>query len=451
MNVFSRGVRNAFRNTIRTVAITVIVGLSIGLAMAMLIAHQAVGQKIASIKADVGNTITISPAGFRGFGGTGNPLTQSQVNSISGLPNITSLTESLNDRLTASDTNLKSAISLGKLGLRFARNGAAFAFGGNANFNPANFTPPINVIGTNDPTNLNNTAGGGTFSLVSGQVFSGNSNADVALVGSSLASKNNLKVGSTFTAYGTTMTVDGIFSAGNTFSNGLMILPLATEQRLSGQTGDLTSVIANVASVTDISSVTTAIQQKLGSAVDVTNSATQAQQTIQPLQNIQSISMYSLIGAIIAGAVIILLTMIMIVRERRREIGVLKAIGASNGSVVVQFMVEAVTLTVMGAIIGVLLGAAGGNPITNTLVRNAASTSAGSGAAGRFGGGPVIRRAGGFGFGLVRNSVSNIHAIVGWGIIGYGLLAALLIAVTGSMAVAFFIAKVRPAEVMRSE
>lgn len=448
MNKFSRGVRNAFRNIIRTIAITVIVGLSIGLAMAMLIAHQAVGQKISAVKANVGNTISISPAGFRGFGGTGNPLTQSQVNSIARLPHITSITESLNDRLNSGDTNLRSAISLGMLGRRFVRNG----FFANPNFNLTNFTPPINVIGTNDPTNLNNTAGGGTFTIYAGQVFPGNSNANVALVGSSLAGKNNLKVGSTFAAYGNSITVNGIFNAGNTFSNDLIILPLATEQRLSGQTGDLTSIIVNVASVADVSSTTKDIQQTLGSVADVTNSAAQAQQIIQPLQNIQSISLYSLIGAIAAGAVIILLTMIMIVRERRKEIGVLKAIGASNASVIIQFIIESVTLTLMGAVIGVLLGIAGGSPITNTLVHNSTvSTSAGSGLGARFGGGVVIRRTGGFGFGLVRSSVSNIHAVVGWGIIGYGLLAALLIAVVGSAAVAFFIAKISPAEVMRSE
>ena len=37
---------------------------------------------------------------------------------------------------------------------------------------------------------------------------------------------------------------------------------------------------------------------------------------------------------VVAGAIIIFLTMMMIVRERRREIGVLKAIGASNVNVV---------------------------------------------------------------------------------------------------------------------
>jgi putative ABC transport system permease protein len=284
--------------------------------------------------------------------------------------------------------------------------------------------------------------GGGTFTLKSGSVFSSNSTDNVALVGTSLASKNNLKVGSTFTAYGTLVTVLGIFDAGNTFSNNQVIMPLAAVQKLSSQTDDITSATLTVDSITNVASVTAAAQKALGSAADVTNAATQAQNTVAPLQNIQTISLYSLVGAVVAGSVIILLTMVMIVRERRREIGVLKAIGASNIKVMTQFMTEAITLTVLGAVIGILLGVAAGNPITKLLVNN--STNTASAVQGGF------ARRGGFGGGL-RNSFSSIHAAVGWSIILYGLAAAIIIAIVGSAMASFFIAKVRPAEVMRTE
>jgi putative ABC transport system permease protein len=280
-------------------------------------------------------------------------------------------------------------------------------------------------------------------------VFNSNSTDNVALVGSTLASKNSLKIGSTFTAYSTSIKVVGVFDAGNTFSNNQVIMPLAAVQTLSSQPGDITSATANVDSITNVDSVTSAAKKALGTAADVTNAAATAQQTVAPLQNIQTISLYSLIGAVVAGAVIILLTMIMIVRERRREIGVLKAIGASNAKVMFQFMTEAVTLTVLGAVIGIVLGVAAGNPITRLLVNNSTSTTA---TAGGFGGGRIAggiaRR--GFGGGF-RNSLSSIHASVGWSIILYGLAAAIIIAVVGSAIASFFIAKVRPAEVMRAE
>jgi putative ABC transport system permease protein len=302
------------------------------------------------------------------------------------------------------------------------------------------------VNGTTAPTDLS-AGGGGSFTLKSGTVFNPAGTDNVALVGTSLASKNNLKAGSTFTAYGTTITVSGIFDAGNTFADNQVIMPLATVQKLSGQTGDLTSATLMVDSITNVDSVTKAAEKTLGGAADVTNAAAQAQTVIAPLQNIQSISLYSLVGAVVAGAVIILLTMIMIVRERRREIGVLKAIGASNIKVMGQFMTEAVTLTVLGAVIGILLGVAAGNPITKLLVTN--STSSGLPAPGGFSGRGLLRRAGGFG-GL-RDNLTSIHAAIGWSIILYGLAAALIIAVAGSAVASFFIAKVRPAEVMRAE
>jgi putative ABC transport system permease protein len=218
---------------------------------------------------------------------------------------------------------------------------------------------------------------------------------------------------------------------------------------LSSQTDAVTSATVAVDSITNIDSVTTAVKNALGSKADVTNASEEAKQAIAPLQNIQTISLYSLAGAVVAGAVIILLTMIMIVRERRREIGVIKAIGASNINVMAQFAVEAVTLTVLGAVIGTVFGVLAGSPITNMLVNNSTSNNAG----------PQVMRAGGQatfravrgGFGGLHNAAANIHAAVGWDLMLYGLGAAIVIALIGSGLASFFIAKVRPAEVMRVE
>ncbi len=461
MNTITRGIRNAFRNQIRTLSIVLILSLSIGLALSMLLAHKAVDQKIQSVKASVGNTITISPAGVRGFEGGGNPLTTSQLNKIKSIAHVSSVTASLNDRLTSSNTDLKSAVNLGNLGQRFAQQQGS-DFGGRS-FSTANFTPPVTVLGTNDPTDLASTQGGGTFTLKSGQVFSSGSSDSVAVIGTALADKNNLKVGSTFKAYGKTVKVTGIFNSGNDFSNGLLIMPLKTVQVLSGQKGDVTNATVTVDSVENLSSTTQAIKTSLGSSADVTSSEDQEQNVVAPLENVKSISVYSLIGAVVAGAVIILLTMIMIVRERRREIGVLKAIGASNFKVISQFMSEAVTFTILAAVIGIIIGVAASNPITNTLVKNNSTSSVATSTPG----GPIAitngapatnnTQAGGgqlnfrFGNGGVRQNLTNIKTSVGLSIIAYGLAAALAIAIVGSSIAAWFIAKIRPAEVMRAE
>ena len=120
MNTLTRGVRNAFRNTVRTISIVVMLSLSIGLIIAMLAARSGVETKIESIKSSAGNTITISPAGFRGFEGGGSPLTSEQIASVASLDNVEAVTSSFSDRLTTDDTtSLQSAIEAGKLGGRF--------------------------------------------------------------------------------------------------------------------------------------------------------------------------------------------------------------------------------------------------------------------------------------------------------------------------------------------
>jgi putative ABC transport system permease protein len=472
MNTVSRGVRNAFRNPTRTISIAVILGLSIGLSLAMLIAHQAVAQKIQSVKASVGNTINITPAGYSGFSQVNNSLTASDLKSISKLSHVTSLTETLTDRLTtigasqpsfgfgggqSSNDNQNNQTSLTspiKLNLNKAGPGQGqrfFVSGGGAA--PTNFTPPISIVGTNDPTHVDGTA----ITLKSGKQIDPTKDSYSALVSSDMATKNSLKVGSTFTAYSKTLTVIGIFSSSNEAANGTVIVSLPSLQKLTGQSGDVTAAVANVDQLDNLASATTAIKKTLGSKADVTSAQDQANETVQPLNNVESISLYSLIGAVVAGAIIILLTMVMIVRERRREIGVIKAIGASNLKVMFQFMVESVTLTVIGAIIGIALGVVAANPITHQLVSSSTSSSSNSSSMSRpigGAGGPagnISFRTGGRGLGALRDNVSNIQAAVGWTIVLDGLAAAVIIALLGSSLASFFIAKIRPAEVLRTD
>lgn len=461
MNMVSRGARNAFRNITRTASIVVTLGISIGLALAMLVAREAVTTKIETVKSSVGNTVTVQPAGARGFEGGGEPLTSAQATKLAALDHVSSTTQTVSDRLTTDTSDLESGIDAGSLGERnAARSGVGFqqppsgampgGMGGESSSSgevTRTFTPPVTVTGTNDPESTL-AATGSDVEITSGEIFASDSDEQVAVIGKALAEKNELSVGDTFTAYDTNVEVVAIYDAGNDFANNQAVMPLATIQTLSDQEDQLTSIVLNVDSIDNITNVSEAASDVMGDNGDVTDSQSTVEAAVEPLENIQTISMYSLIGAVLAGAVIILLTMVMIVRERRREIGVLKAIGGSNLVVMGQFIVESVTLTLMGTIVGLAIGVAAASPITDTLVSTSTSQSQQMGPGGMGGGGP--RGFGGAGQALGQ-SVQNIQTNVGIEVLAYGITIALVIAVLGSALASIFISKVRPAEVMRAE
>jgi putative ABC transport system permease protein len=71
--------------------------------------------------------------------------------------------------------------------------------------------------------------------------------------------------------------------------------------------------------------------------------------------------------ALLAAGIGIMNIMLVTVKERTREIGIRKAIGATRGNILSQFLIEAVTLTQLGAFSGAAVGLLGGLGISGLI------------------------------------------------------------------------------------
>lgn len=479
MSVLARSVGNAFRNKIRTAAVVAVLAVAIGLALAMLVANQAVGAKVQELNASVGTTLTVNPAGGQGFEGGGEPLTATEAATAAAVPNVTSVVGTkvlrLRTETTTTDTanaaagtaqpgaggpggqaasvttSLTAAIDAGTLGNRNNSTGTTTGNGnGNNTTEPARtFTLPITATGTaaevdsaGKPLDITSGTGLGNYAAASTK----------ALVGTTLAEKNKLAVGSTFTIAGKTFTVAGIFDAGTTFGNNAVYLTLAEAQALADTPGELSSMVVTVNSMENVDSAKTALQSALGtSKADVTQGQRNLETAVSSLDSVKGISLVAFVAALATAGLIILLIMVMLVRERRREIGVLKAIGARNRTIGLQFVLEALVLVALGSVVGAAIASFASGAIASALISSNSSSAAG--AARR---GPGSGFGGGFGgqggpFGGATQLLTSVTASASPSVIAAGIGAVFAVAIIGALVPALLTARIRPIEVLRGE
>ena len=73
------------------------------------------------------------------------------------------------------------------------------------------------------------------------------------------------------------------------------------------------------------------------------------------MTNAESTSNIGMIVAFVVAGVVVLFSVLLMIRQRVKEIGILKAIGASNWRIGLQFSLETLAVSVVGAIIGALI------------------------------------------------------------------------------------------------
>lgn len=92
--------------------------------------------------------------------------------------------------------------------------------------------------------------------------------------------------------------------------------------------------------------------------------------SLKPIQNLSDYSLSFLIVILIIGAVILTIINMINIRERKYEIGVLRAIGMKKSKVNLQILTETLMVAIIALFIGSLTGLFVSQPVTNQMLKN---------------------------------------------------------------------------------
>lgn len=194
-------------------------------------------------------------------------------------------------------------------------------------------------------------------------------------------------LGRDITIDGINFTVVGVLASKGTTSffsqDEVILIPLETGySRLFGGTAisngkrTLSSISLSAASSNDVSTVISQVEyilrrdHRLTLTDNLPFSVSSQSQALSTLTSITS-TLTAFLGAIagislFVGGIGIMNIMLVSVRERTREIGLRKAVGARRSVILMQFIVETITLSLIGGILGIMLGAAIAGVVTLT-------------------------------------------------------------------------------------
>lgn len=228
--------------------------------------------------------------------------------------------------------------------------------------------------------------------------------------------------------------VVGVFEAGFVFGDNQLFMPLDVAQRFSKQEGRITHIYATAAAADRVHAVEEGLRQAFGDEADVISGQALAESWAKALSAIRANSLTAGAVAVGAAALVVLFTMILVTRERTREVGILKALGADNANVARQFVAESLGVALAGGGLGLLLFAVGGPRLANVLLGLA--TSSRTPATGMGGETPAQSL-------VLRYDLSWISLAAAFGIVVLLTLVGSLYGVTRAV-------RLRPVEAMRS-
>jgi putative ABC transport system permease protein len=176
------------------------------------------------------------------------------------------------------------------------------------------------------------------------------------VVGAKVAAKQGLGVGGTLTWRKNDYTIVGVVAGTNTFPDTFVLMPRATfrrDMKLPGSAIGTLQVLPLPGVDLD------GLAVRIGQEVPRVRARPPRQALADIRQGLAMFSALTLGGALMAalvGGLAVANTMIMSVNERTREIGIKKAVGAENGTIVREYLAESAAIGLVGGIVGLWLG-----------------------------------------------------------------------------------------------
>jgi hypothetical protein len=345
MGAAIRGLRNPFRSRVRAALVVLLLALVTGFLGLMVQAALASRQQIARLDARVRTLIELREAGAFGTGGFGgdkpvgeHDFSVDTLERVLRIPNARHLARVeeyvYTPQIEATKPNAYAMV----IGLR---PGAA-----------------MRAIGEVDYENARIIAGRG--------LRAEDAEASVAVIGRLYARQRLGLVEPSETALagqqvvlgGRPFQMVGIYTTENDFGDNHVFVPIEAFRAAFKPGRKLTKIFVTVDSVANVERVVDDLKDRTKFAeVDVVTTPEAVSTARTTLGSLAVASVYAAVLLFAIGAVLVVFVMVLSTRERVREIGTLKAIGASNREVVVQFLAEAVTLSGLGALGAVLIAA----------------------------------------------------------------------------------------------
>ena len=192
-----------------------------------------------------------------------------------------------------------------------------------------------------------------TWIIKEGDYLDYNSTFSVIL-GSSIAEKFNLSIGDNLIIREINFNITGILEQTNTNDDISIYITFETAANIYNTKDKISFIFIRIDDISRMDEYIVEIQNVAN--VNVIVNSQIIEESLDVIKTVRNASLLMVIIAIIAGFFGIVNTMATAVNERKREIGILKSLGAKKTFIFKQFLIETSIIGLLGGLIGYFIG-----------------------------------------------------------------------------------------------